>query len=229
MCDESLYIEKYTDGKPALFTSIHRSEGDVICGVSQLLFDSWAKLQVFLGSGGNAALADRLLKVTDVVLEEDGASQPVFGVMVGAAGSLRHHAGLRRGGPNVVFVAYPMAGVGDGFVKLVARTRTKGGIRANSLLAADFGTDWVATDSTHLEPAAKKMRGLLDIYFQNSQKAAAESTAACPSAQIASADDKKNAEEDRVGKCERCRLPRGENCFRFAHSANDQLKSWLQG
>ena len=55
---------------------------------------------MFLGSGGNAALADRLLKVTDVVLEEDGASQPVFGVMVGAAGNLRHHAGLRRGGPN---------------------------------------------------------------------------------------------------------------------------------
>ena len=73
-----MYIEKYTDGKPTLFTSTNRSEGDVICGVSQLLFDSWAKLQLFLGTDGNAALADCLPKVTDVVLDEDGAPLSVF-------------------------------------------------------------------------------------------------------------------------------------------------------
>ena len=249
-----MYIEKYTDGKPALFTSVHRVEGEVICGVSQLLFDSWAKLQAFLGTAGNTALADRLLKVTDVVLDEDGAPQSVFGVMVGAAGYIRHHAGLRRGGPNVAFTASPMAGVGDGFVQLVARTRNHGGIRPNSLLAADFGTDWVATEPTSDGPAAKKFRGALDMYFQKlcdeSQAACPPAPAACPLAPAApgpdsaddkkndplalsdkasdqnalalsdrvddksnvtpvpkdSADDKKNAEDDRAGKCEKVQV-----------------------
>ena len=253
-----MYIEKYTDGKPALFTSVHRVEGEVVCGVSQLLFDSWAKLQAFLGTAGNTALADRLLKVTDVVLDEDGAPQSVFGVMVGAAGYIRHHAGLRRGGPNVAFTASPMAGVGDGFVQLVARTRNHGGIRPNSLLAADFGTDWVATEPTSDGPAAKKFRGALDMYFQ---KLCGESQAACPrapdsaddkkndplaaslarplalndkasdkNAHLAlrdraddknnvtpapkdSADDKKNAEDDRAGKCEKVQVAMARSLF----------------
>ena len=172
-----MYIEKYTDGKPALFTSVSRQEGEVVCGVSQLLFDSLAKLQAFLGTAGNTALADRLLKVTDVVLDEDGAPQSVFGVMVGAAGHMRHHAGVRRGGPNVAFMANPRAGVGDGFVQLVVRTRNHAGIRPKSLLAADFGIDWVATESTSEGPAAKKFRGALDSYFQ---QLCDESKAACP-------------------------------------------------
>ena len=116
----------------------HRVEGEVICGVPQLLIDSWAKLQAFLGTAGNTALTDRLLKVTDVVLDEDGAPQSVFGVMVGAAGYIRHHAGLRRGGPNVALTASPMAGVGDGFVQLVARTRNHGGVRPKFVPSSGF-------------------------------------------------------------------------------------------
>ena len=133
-----MYIQKYTDGKPALFTSTHRSEGDVICGVSQLLFDSFSKLQVFLSTSGNKALAARLLKLTDVVVDEDGDPQTVFGAMLGAAGYVRHFAGLRRGGANVAFVANPTLGAGDGFVDLVVKTRTLGGIRPPLDLGCGF-------------------------------------------------------------------------------------------
>ena len=94
----------------------------------------------------------------------------------------------------MVFMASPLAGVGDGFVQLVARTRNHGGIRPKSLLAADFGTDWVATEPTSEGPAAKKFRGALDMYFQklcDESKAACPPEAACPLAPDG-ADDKKN-------------------------------------
>ena len=89
----------------------------------------------------------------------------------------------------MAFLATPMAGVGDGFVQLVARTRNHGGIRPKSLLAADFGTDWVATEPTFEGPAAKKFRGALDTYFQ---KLCDESKAACPPAPDSADDDKKD-------------------------------------
>ncbi len=111
----------------ALFTKKARREGDVSCGLSQLLFDSLQKLETFLSTGGNKILSDRLVKVTGVISEEDGEPTDVYGALVGVGRFVNHYLGVRKGGPNVAIRASPGMGANDNFLTLEVCTRNHNG------------------------------------------------------------------------------------------------------
>ena len=61
--EHDLYIAKSTDHSMALFTRVSRKEGDSVCFLRSLLFDSVGRLQSFLSTVGKC-LGKRLLKIS---------------------------------------------------------------------------------------------------------------------------------------------------------------------
>ena len=163
----SLYLEKDADGMLSLFTSIPRKEGDIICPLTSLLFDSSSMLESFLSHGGNKFLVDKLVKITSCFVEEEIESANLFACLIGAGRFLRHFLGIRKAGPNVQLIADPSKGLGDGFLSLITTTRNNRGVAARSMLVANFGFEYDTTapkpDVT--EPDVKKFKGALDGYI----------------------------------------------------------------
>ena len=137
-----LYIAKAPDGVLSLYTLQSRREGETLCNLPSLVFDSLAKLQVFLSTSGNKVLADRLVRVRGARVQEDGELQDVYATLVGAGRYMRHFLGLRKGGPNVALIADPGQGPSDSFLRLEVRTRNNVGIAPRSIVVANFGLEW---------------------------------------------------------------------------------------
>ena len=175
-----LYLEKLPDGGVALHTETARREGDDICLVTGLLYDSVASLTTFLSHGGNRVLVDRLLEIRGLGLadETDGS---LYMAITGVARYLRHYLGVRRGGPNAVLMVQTGNGCGDGLVKCVVQTRNGVGIAAKSPVVINYGNEYdinVATlAAASDEGDAKRFRGVLDEYFKKQSVWAAPAAA----------------------------------------------------
>ena len=167
LADNGLYVQKAPDGVLSLHTINARREGETLCLLPSLIFDSCSKLETFLSTGGNKILVDRLVRVTGVLVQEGAGLQEVYAALVGAGRYIRHFLGVRKAGPNVAIVASPGHGASDQFLRLEVRTRNLVGIAARSIVVANFGVDWDASAvSTEVsETPAKRFRGMLDKCF----------------------------------------------------------------
>ena len=193
-----LYLDKLPDGSVALHTDTARREGDEVCNVTGLLYDSVAGLTTFLSHGGNKVLVDRLLEIRGLGLADDEAGS-LHMAITGVARYVRHYLGVRRGGPNAVLVVQTGKGCGDGLVKCIVQTRNGVGIAAKSPVVINYGNEYdvsvATTAAASDEGDAKRFRGVLDEYFAkqgawsatsgtsagNSEPAAAMATTAKPS------------------------------------------------
>ena len=156
-------------------------EGEIVCNVSALWYDTKAKVEAFLSSEGNRALADRLLRIDEVKLaaESDTADGEIYGVMVGVAGFLQHWSNIRRGGPNLVLKVSTGHGFSDMLVQAVVQTRTGGGIAAKQPLVLNYGIEYdfsLASNYSMSEPEAKRFKGALDKFMHSRQKAGKDDT-----------------------------------------------------
>ena len=167
-----LYLDKLLDGGVALHTETARREGDEICFVTGLLYDSVASLTTFLSHGGNRVLVDRLLEIRGLGMADDteGSLGSLYMAVTGVARFLRHYLGVRRGGPNAVLMVQTGMGCGDGLVKCVVQTRNGVGIAAKSPVVINYGNEYdinVATMAAASDEGdAKRFRGVLDEYFR---------------------------------------------------------------
>ena len=175
-----LYLEKLPDGGVALHTETARREGDDICLVTGLLYDSVASLTTFLSHGGNRVLVDRLLEIRGLGLADDTEGS-LYMAITGVARYLRHYLGVRRGGPNAVLVVQTGNGCGNGLLKCVVQTRNGVGIAAKSPVVINYGNEYdinVATlAAASDEGDAKRFRGVLDEYFKKQSVWAAPAAA----------------------------------------------------
>ena len=164
-----LYLEKLPDGGVALHTDTARREGDEICLVTGLLYDSVASLTTFLSHGGNRVLVDRLVEIRGLGLADETVGS-LYMAITGVARYLRHYLGVRRGGPNAVLMVQTGNGCGDGLVKCVVQTRNGVGIAAKSPVVINYGNEYdinVATMAAASDEGdAKRFRGVLDEYFK---------------------------------------------------------------
>ena len=164
-----LYLEKLPDGGVALHTDSARREGDEICMVTGLLYDSVASLTTFLSHGGNRVLVDRLVEIRGLGLADETEGS-LYMAITGVARYLRHYLGVRRGGPNAVLMVQTGNGCGDGLVKCVVQTRNGVGIAAKSPVVINYGNEYdinVATMAASSDEGdAKRFRGVLDEYFK---------------------------------------------------------------
>ncbi len=89
---------------------------------------------------------------------------------------------------NVVLVADPGAGAGDGFMRVVVRARNRCGVAQGSILCLNYGMEYDHQAVAELEQrnssVPKRLRGLLDQFFA---KLGAEQSAAAEAAGIAAA------------------------------------------
>ena len=167
LCEHSLSLEKQPDGKIALFTISARREGEILCPLRGLAFDSLPSLEGFLSEGGNKILSDRIVRVDGVVLDEAGGVSPVYVVLTGIGRYIQHFVGVRRSGPNAKILVDSTAGAGDGFLSIRAATRNSAGIAARSQVVLNFGNEFdMQYKPDFEETAAKKFCGALDAYFQ---------------------------------------------------------------
>ena len=95
-------LSKDSAGVLSLITLKARREGEVLCPLRSLLFDTLSSLEGFLSEGGNKVLADRIIRVDGVVLDEAGGVSPVYMAVTGIGRFLRHFAGVRKSGPNAI-------------------------------------------------------------------------------------------------------------------------------
>ena len=184
-----LYLEKLPDGGVALHTESARREGDEICLVTGLLYDSVASMTTFLSHGGNRVLVDRLVEIRGLGLADD-AEGSLYMAITGVARYLRHYLGVRRGGPNAVFMVQTGNGCGDGLVKCVVQTRNGVGIAAKSPVVINYGNEYdinVATMAAASDEGdAKRFRGVLDEYFKKQSAFSAPAAANSETAGAAS-------------------------------------------
>jgi len=163
----NLYLAQDAQGMLSLHTSIARKEGDAICPLTCLLFDSASMLEGFLSTAGNKLLIDKLVKIPGVFMSEEDGRVDIFAALVGVGRFLRHFLGLRKAGPNVAIVPVPAAGATDGFLTLVTQTRNNVGIAAKNMLVANFGAEYDHSVKPEVdEPDVKKFKGALDSYFK---------------------------------------------------------------
>ena len=183
-----------------MYTVNARREGETLCLLPSLIFDSVPKLETFLSTGGNKILADRLIRITGVLVQEDAAPQDVFAALLGAGRYMRHFLGVRKAGPNVSLVAAPQHGATDKFLSLMVHTRNNVGIAARSIVVANFGVEWdsSAVASEISEAPAKRFKGMLDQYFVESSDKGIEG----PSGSEGSAEAAKKTEEAKKAKAQ---------------------------
>jgi len=132
LCDHAFALSKDSAGVLSLITLKARREGEVLCPLRGLLFDTLSSLEGFLSEGGNKVLADRVVRV---VLDEAGGVSPVYMAVTGIGGVLRPFAGVRKNGPNAITHVDCSKGAGDGFLSLTVSTTNQTGIAARSVLS----------------------------------------------------------------------------------------------
>ena len=165
LLEHALMLSK-VEGVLTLCTLKARREGEMICPVSGLLFDTLASLERFLSEGGNKVMSDKVIRVDGVILDESGGVSPLYMAVSGAAMHMRHFAGVRKGGPNAVITVDTAKGAADGFLSLTVSTRNQAGVAARSPIVVNYGNEYdlsYKVDSD--EPDAKRFSGALQQYF----------------------------------------------------------------
>ena len=178
--DSGLYLGKLPDGSIALHTKTARHEGDNVCFVTGLFYDSTTSLTRFLTHGSNRLLVDRFLEIHGVGSSlhlEEGSS--LYMAITGVGRYIRHYMGVRRGGPNAVLRVQTDRGCGEVFVSCVVQTDGGVGIPAKSPIVVNYGNEYINMSSTAKASDGrdlkfKRFRLMLDEYFaQRSQCVAA--------------------------------------------------------
>lgn len=153
-------------------------EGDTICLVSALWYDSLAMVEDMLSSGGNACLRDRLIRIDGVVMDASGdKAQSLYGIMVGACRHVMHFGGRRKAGPNAVIVVDTKEGFSDGLARLVVKTRNQTGIASKGAIYINYGTSYIHDedgDGREEGAEAKKFKGALDLWLKKREEHDAE-------------------------------------------------------
>ena len=202
LCDHALMLTKDSEGVLSLVTLKARREGEELCPLRGLLYDSLTALESFLSEGGNKVLADRLIRV-DGVADDTGGVSPVYMAVTGVGRFLRHFTGVRRSGPNAIINVDCSKGASDGFLSLVVSTRTKIGIAARSPVCINFGNKYdMLFKADSEEPEAKKFCGTLDKYFQKAIDSNDLTIEADEEATKKEEEQKKKAEEEAKKKQE---------------------------
>ncbi len=157
------------DGAVHVVTSKPLREGDVVCPMAGLTFDSADRLRAFLDADGiNKSLATSLIRIDSVHLDDETppTKGPLFRVCTGVSRFVRHYHPTRKA-PNTALTVDTSAGCDDKLVFLTVRTRNRCGVAQGTPLVLNYGLEYdheVATKFAS-EPNAKRLRGLLDTYF----------------------------------------------------------------
>ena len=173
-------------------------DGDVVCTIGGLAFDSIEKLRAFINTNPiGRDFIGSLVRIDGVQheasIDEGGQREsqhggsgppaaPIYFVTTGIGKYVRHYSqvGLRQA--NAVLSCNIGAGVCDGLLLLMVKTRNKSGIAAGSPIILNFGMDYdhgvvervLAEDGSQ----PKRMRTMLDAYFrQLGEREAAEAAA----------------------------------------------------
>jgi len=148
---------------PGSFPSL----GEELFPLRGLLFDTLAGLESFLSEGGCKVLADRLVRVDGVEMDDSDSVSSLYMVMTGLGRFLRHFAGVRRSGPNAVIMVNCGTGAGDGFLSVAVSTRNRQGIAAHSPVVINYGNEYdLMFKADTEEPESKRFCGALEKYFQ---------------------------------------------------------------
>ena len=197
----NLYLDQTTDKSMGLFTQTARREGERLCLLRSLLFDTLTALESFLSEGGNKILSDRIVRVSNVVLEDTDRVHEVgevYAALVGVGRFLQHFVGVRKAGPNTFIRVRCDKGAGDGFLELVVSTRNGAGIAARSQVVLNFGSEFDLSFRPDMDEAgAKKFRGALDKYFE---RASQEYSGVSLETQSAQEEAAKKKEEEEAKK-----------------------------
>lgn len=168
-------------------------DGDVVCAVAGLTFDSFDKLRSCLNSNEHAKeFLGSLVRIDNVKLGDDDDTGSIYHMMTGIGRYFRHYQSLQKQ-PNIVLQLDLSRGAGDGLVSAVVRTRNKCGIAQGSPLLLNFGMEYDHAALAKLEQEEgqepKRLRGLLEQFFKKlgDESAAAEASAAGSSAAAAAA------------------------------------------
>jgi len=168
-------------------------DGDVVCTIGGLAFDSIDNLRAFINTNpvGRDFLGS-LVRIDGVQHEvlnaEDGLGDsqqaaPIYFVMTGIGKYVRHYSQVGHKQANAVLTCHIGAGVCDGLLQLTVKTRNKSGIAAGSPILLNYGMDYdhavvermLAEDGSQ----PKRMRTMLDAYFrQLGEREAGEAAAA---------------------------------------------------
>ncbi|CAJ1330342.1 unnamed protein product [Effrenium voratum] len=170
LSDAGLGLQSQGSMGRGLITTRPLQEGERVIACTSAKFSSLDKLTSFLKLPGHAALADGVVAIYNVVLEEGRAPGTVFCVLLGAAYYVQHFTGIRSR-PNVAFLPNPSAGMGSELLYLQVRTFNAQGIARSSPLVCSYGLGYDLAAKSFVEDGddrVKRFRGALDEIFQRS-------------------------------------------------------------
>ena len=159
--DHELACQKI-EQKMHLVTQKPLREGETVCALTGLAYDTVDRLRTFLNTdpeGVNTDFVSSLVRIDNVILGEDEKRGSLFFALTGVGRFLQHYAPLKKA-PNCVLAVDTSVGVNDGLLSLVVRTRNKGGVAAGSPLVINYGMDYdhdaVGGECWAAEPEARK-------------------------------------------------------------------------
>ena len=135
---------------------------------SALFFDNCNILKAWVRKPGNLKYTDRIVKLPGVL--KHGEPVTIFAVLVGAAQYVNDFQNIRKTA-NAKFVFTPNMGFNDGALQLVIATRNGAGVGKGAPLLADYGEDFDKDLADTQAPPSKKLKGALDILFEEHKTA----------------------------------------------------------
>ena len=210
-CNIKLVRVAQRDNMESVVARRSMRDGDVVCNLGGLAFDSVDNLRAFLNSNPSGReLIGGLVRIDGVqheALGDDGSSSQASGdfnptapkfaaiyfVFTGVGRYVRHYAQVGAKQPNAVLSCNLGAGAGDGLVQLVVKTRNRSGIAQGTPVLLNFGMDYdhAVVSKVFAEEASqpKRIRSMLDAYFkQLGERDAQEAAAASGEAAVLAID-----------------------------------------
>ena len=164
---------KSTESGFGLFTTRALREGEAICDVTALWYNTKEALKHILSQEGNKILLDKLLTLDGLYNGEEAMT--VFGIRVGCAAFARHYVGVRKGGPNAKIIVNSGAGFTSQLTQMVVSTRNNLGIGQDMEICVNYGTsyDFGVIQETSESPY-KKFKGQLEALFEKQASSTTE-------------------------------------------------------
>lgn len=156
------------------------SEGETVVVATSDKFSSLSKLMSWLRLPGHGCLADGVVSLNNVQVEEHRPTQTVYCCLLGAGRYIQDFKSIRAR-PNVVFTARPECGWGSGLLTVQVRTHNGQGIARNTPLCASYGLAFdlerkIALDDS--DDRIKKFKGALDHIFSGTSQQQQQETCA---------------------------------------------------
>ena len=196
--NHSLVLKKI-DGVMHTVTTRPLRDGDVLCPMAGLTFDSLQTLRSFLDAGDiNACFARSMCRIDGVCLGEDDAKNSLYRVFTGVSRYIRHYSPTKKA-PNVALLLDLAAGASDELLQLVVRTRNKCGVASGTALVLNYGLEYDHEVAGKLakEPDLKLLKTSMQQLFSRSGRCDAVAAAAevIQDPDVQSAEDAKKKEE----------------------------------